>query len=101
MKKSPKSFSAGDLVFAKVRGYPPWPARIIVASDKNGSKFQVIFLLTVLSIFRTLETKGYLQTYTKHELWFYDAVRRTNDTEAAILMLVVRYSSTKINVSLN
>ena len=25
---SKKNFQAGDLVFAKVKGFPPWPARI-------------------------------------------------------------------------
>lgn len=28
MAKKAKSFSVGDLVFAKVKGYPPWPAKV-------------------------------------------------------------------------
>ena len=41
--KGGKSFEAGDLVFAKVRGYPPWPARVINPTAKSGSKYQVFF----------------------------------------------------------
>ena len=32
--------STGDLVFGKVKGYPPWPAKI---TSKNKSKFNVCF----------------------------------------------------------
>ena len=41
--KAPKVFADGDLVFAKVRGYPAWPARITSAADTKGSKFHVFF----------------------------------------------------------
>ena len=41
--KGGKTFEAGDLVFAKVRGYPPWPARVQQATAKSGSKYQVFF----------------------------------------------------------
>ncbi|XP_049287900.1 hepatoma-derived growth factor-related protein 2-like [Anopheles funestus] len=34
MVASKKSFEVGDLVFAKVKGYPPWPAKITLI-DKN------------------------------------------------------------------
>ena len=43
MKKAVKVFAEGDLVFAKVRGYPPWPARISSAVDKKGQRFNVFF----------------------------------------------------------
>jgi len=39
MKK--KVFSVGDLVFAKVRGYPAWPAR--VTGMTSGGKYSVFF----------------------------------------------------------
>lgn len=32
MVKLPKRFSVGERVFAKVRGYPPWPAKVSVIS---------------------------------------------------------------------
>lgn len=30
MGKKDKVFNIGDLVFAKVRGYPPWPAKVSI-----------------------------------------------------------------------
>lgn len=40
-----KTFHPGDKVFAKVRGYPPWPARVenVVASTPNNVKYNVFF----------------------------------------------------------
>ena len=37
---SKKNFQAGDLVFAKVKGFPPWPARItgISPGGKGGKR---------------------------------------------------------------
>lgn len=40
MVASKKSFNVGDLVFAKVKGYPPWPAKIIKIEKK---KYNVYF----------------------------------------------------------
>uniref|UniRef100_A0A182NTN5 PWWP domain-containing protein n=1 Tax=Anopheles dirus TaxID=7168 RepID=A0A182NTN5_9DIPT len=40
MVASKKAFTIGDLVFAKVKGYPPWPAKI-TRIDKN--KYNVYF----------------------------------------------------------
>ncbi|XP_016951308.1 PC4 and SFRS1-interacting protein [Drosophila biarmipes] len=39
--KAAKSFSIGDLVFAKVKGYPPWPAKI--TKSNNNKKYNVYF----------------------------------------------------------
>ena len=36
------TFVKGDLVFAKVKGYPAWPARITSHASSSG-KFQVLF----------------------------------------------------------
>eukprot|EP00095_Tigriopus_kingsejongensis_P002731 maker-scaffold226_size249562-snap-gene-1.18 protein:Tk02731 transcript:maker-scaffold226_size249562-snap-gene-1.18-mRNA-1 annotation:"PREDICTED: hypothetical protein LOC100741236" len=36
-----KSFAVGAKVWAKVRGYPPWPARI--EKDKGAAKYEVFF----------------------------------------------------------
>ncbi|XP_069687792.1 PC4 and SFRS1-interacting protein-like [Periplaneta americana] len=40
-----KKFSPGDKVFAKVRGYPPWPARVVSVTDApaNRAKYHVSF----------------------------------------------------------
>ena len=62
MKKDPKSFASGDLVFAKVRGYPAWPARVTCPADKNCTKFHVYF-------YGTYETA----ICRREELWLYDA----------------------------
>ncbi|XP_001663721.2 hepatoma-derived growth factor [Aedes aegypti] len=40
MVASKKSYSVGDLVFAKVKGYPPWPAKILKFEKK---KYNVYF----------------------------------------------------------
>lgn len=41
VKSNKKSFTVHDYVFAKVKGYPPWPAKI--TKDLNKKKFSVIF----------------------------------------------------------
>lgn len=35
MAKKGKSFNVGDYVFAKVKGYPPWPAKVSLFSYAN------------------------------------------------------------------
>lgn len=58
-KKPPVSFSVGDKVFAKVRGYPAWPARIEESLEaKGGPKYKVFFYGTYESA-----------TMKKDELW--------------------------------
>ena len=41
-KAAAKSFNEGQLVFAKVRGYPPWPARVMSVAA-GGQRCQVYF----------------------------------------------------------
>ncbi|KAK0162946.1 hypothetical protein PV327_006672 [Microctonus hyperodae] len=45
MVKLMKKFLPGDKVFAKVRGYPPWPARVENVTDPNtkSAKYKVYF----------------------------------------------------------
>jgi len=52
------NFQQGDLVFAKVKGYPAWPARI--TSQSNSGKYSVFF-------YGTFETA----TLKRTELWPY------------------------------
>ncbi|XP_058058498.1 hepatoma-derived growth factor-related protein 2-like [Anopheles bellator] len=66
MVASKKSFNIGDLVFAKVKGYPPWPAKI-TRIDK--SKYNVYFYGTgetanikVEDLFPYEESKGKFAT---------------------------------------
>ena len=53
------AFVSGDLVFAKVKGYPAWPARI--TSQINPAKFRVFFYGT----FERADIK-------KSEIWPYN-----------------------------
>jgi len=41
--KGGPSFKDGDLVFAKVKGYPAWPARVSAPADERGLKYHVFF----------------------------------------------------------
>ncbi|GAB0096153.1 uncharacterized protein DMENIID0001_116290 [Sergentomyia squamirostris] len=41
MAKKDRAYKIGDLVFAKVKGYPPWPAKIVRLVAKN--KYNVYF----------------------------------------------------------
>ena len=60
-KKPAANFAVGDKVFAKVRGYPAWPARIEEVMDaKGGPKYKVFF-------FGTYESA----TMKKDELWLF------------------------------
>ncbi|XP_043256747.1 hepatoma-derived growth factor-related protein 2 isoform X3 [Colletes gigas] len=45
MVKLHKKFFAGDKVFAKVRGYPPWPAKVerVIDPNSKNSKYSVFF----------------------------------------------------------
>lgn len=50
MVKLHKKFFAGDKVFAKVRGYPPWPAKVS----------SVIYLTIIFYIFDEINNNEYL-----------------------------------------
>jgi len=40
------SFEEGSLIFAKVKGYPAWPARVTKTLDAKGNRFEVLFFGT-------------------------------------------------------
>jgi len=52
-------FSVGDVVFGKVKGYPPWPARIVAMQSKD--RFKLYF-------YGTYETAG----LKNEDIWIYN-----------------------------
>ncbi|XP_029156339.1 hepatoma-derived growth factor-related protein 2 isoform X2 [Nylanderia fulva] len=75
MVKLVKKFFAGDKVFAKVRGYPPWPARVEKVSDPNSknAKYSVYFYGTGETAVCKVEE---LYTYTENKVKFCKPIRR-------------------------
>ena len=57
-------FQPGDLVFAKLKGYPAWPARITSVSS---SKYKVFF-------YGTFETA----TLKNEDIWYFTEERAEN-----------------------
>ncbi|KAG7201569.1 hypothetical protein KM043_004315 [Ampulex compressa] len=75
MVKLHKKFFAGDKVFAKVRGYPPWPAKIEKVIDPNSknAKYSVYFYGTGETAVCKVEE---LYTYMEHKAKFAKPMRR-------------------------
>ena len=67
------SFSPGDYVFAKVKGYPPWPAQVLAQASKS-TAFRVYF-------FGTYENAN----VKKHDLWPYNQENITKFGGANVL----------------
>ncbi|KAL2729884.1 PC4 and SFRS1-interacting protein isoform X3 [Vespula maculifrons] len=69
MVKLQKKFFAGDKVFAKVRGYPPWPAKVEKVTDPNSknAKYSVYFYGTGETAVCKVEE---LFTYTENKAKF-------------------------------
>ncbi|XP_012264964.2 PC4 and SFRS1-interacting protein isoform X2 [Athalia rosae] len=68
MVKLQRKFIAGDKVFAKVRGYPPWPARIESITDGNtkNAKYKVFFYGTgETAVCKVDELFGYVENKAK------------------------------------
>ncbi|KAH1026511.1 hypothetical protein HUJ05_000172 [Dendroctonus ponderosae] len=81
------NYKVGDKVFAKVKGHPPWPAKIL--NDTGKKKFNVMFYGTKetgaikpedLSYYLKYK-ESYLQKYLKRRVGYEDAVK---EIEAAI-----------------
>ncbi|XP_014478661.1 PREDICTED: PC4 and SFRS1-interacting protein isoform X2 [Dinoponera quadriceps] len=70
-----KKFLTGDKVFAKVRGYPPWPAKVEKVSDANSknAKYSVYFYGTGETAVCKVEE---LYTYSEHKAKFCKPSRR-------------------------
>jgi len=61
-KKGPtKSFQTNDRIFAKVKGYPAWPACVTGPIDAKGTKYKVYF-------YGTYETAN----VSVKEMWYFD-----------------------------
>lgn len=75
MVKLVKKFFAGDKVFAKVRGYPPWPAKVEKVSDPNSknAKYSVYFYGTGETAVCKVEE---LYTYIENKAKFCKPSRR-------------------------
>lgn len=75
MVKLLKKFFAGDKVFAKVRGYPPWPAKVEKVSDPNSknAKYSVYFYGTGETAVCKVEE---LYTYAENKAKFCKPSRR-------------------------
>ncbi|XP_035718493.1 hepatoma-derived growth factor-related protein 2-like [Vespa mandarinia] len=69
MVKLLKKFFPGDKVFAKVRGYPPWPAKVekVVDSNSKNAKYNVYFYGTGETAVCKVEE---LFTYTENKAKF-------------------------------
>lgn len=75
MVKLVKKFFAGDKVFAKVRGYPPWPAKVEKVNDPNSknAKYSVYFYGTGETAVCKVEE---LYTYTENKAKYCKPSRR-------------------------
>ncbi|XP_040568761.1 uncharacterized protein [Lepeophtheirus salmonis] len=62
MSAKKKVFEVNDRVFAKVRGFPAWPARIMELANASATRYKVFF-------YGTYETA----TLKKDEIWDYNA----------------------------
>lgn len=75
MVKLHKKFFTGDKVFAKVRGYPPWPARVerVIDPNSKNSKYSVYFYGTGETAVCKVDE---LYTYLEHKAKYGKPSRR-------------------------
>jgi len=60
-KGAPVSFQTNDRIFAKVKGYPAWPACVTGPNDAKGTRYKVYF-------YGTYETA----VVKREEMWFFN-----------------------------
>ncbi|XP_015178376.1 PREDICTED: PC4 and SFRS1-interacting protein [Polistes dominula] len=88
MVKLLKKFFAGDKVFAKVRGYPPWPAKVEKVSDPNSknAKYSVYFYGTgetavckVEELFTYMENKEKFGNKALRRKFFHEGLQQLEE----------------------
>jgi hypothetical protein len=76
--KKPPVYAVSAKVFAKVRGYPAWPARVEAVNDAKATKYQVFFYGTYESA-----------TVKKDELWPFNDETKKKFGEKVLPLLVL------------
>ena len=97
MVKGKKQFQVGDLVFAKVKGYPAWPAKI--TKNNNNKKFAVYFYGTgetanikIEDLFHYLETKAKFATQKNLKVSFLVYVENYENTRILFFLFFPKLS---------
>ena len=73
-----ESFKYGDRVFAKVRGYPPWPARVDGITEVQGkNRFHVFFYGTYEVWVTQLSNKIRKKDWIRHSFCYKISVLRS------------------------